>query len=66
VPWWSFTKACYAAAGPVLVERGKFDLDAPIAGQPFMLRQLIQRTSGLRCCARLRAYHEAVARGDPP
>jgi CubicO group peptidase (beta-lactamase class C family) len=49
VPWWSVTKSCLAACVLVLVAAGRFDLDRPMPGRRFTLRQLLQHTSGLAC-----------------
>ncbi len=66
VPWWSFTKTALAAAALVLVARGRLDLDAPLSGKPFTLRQLLQHRSGLADYGTLPAYHQAVATGEAP
>jgi CubicO group peptidase (beta-lactamase class C family) len=66
VPWWSFTKAIVAAAALVLVRAGRLALDEPLRGRPFTLRHLLQHRSGLPDYGGLPAYHEAVARGEPP
>jgi len=66
VPWWSFTKAILATAVLRLAEAGRLSLDAPIPGEPFSIRQLLQHTSGLGDYGELAEYHEAVARGDTP
>ncbi len=66
VPWWSFTKAALAGAALTLVARGILDLDSAIAGAPYSLRQLLQHRAGLPDYGALRAYHEAVERGETP
>jgi CubicO group peptidase (beta-lactamase class C family)/GNAT superfamily N-acetyltransferase len=66
VPWWSITKSAIAAAALRLVEAGEFTLDAPLPARPYTLRQLLQHRTGLRDYGPLGAYHDAVARGDPP
>jgi CubicO group peptidase (beta-lactamase class C family) len=66
VPWWSFTKTVLAAAALVLVRDGVIGLDEPVEGKPYTLRHLLQHCSGLANYGGLRAYHEAVERGDDP
>jgi CubicO group peptidase (beta-lactamase class C family) len=66
VPWWSFTKTVLAAASLVLVRDGLVALDAPLQGQSYTLRQLLQHRSGLVNYGGFAAYHEAVARNDEP
>ncbi|MEE1658394.1 serine hydrolase domain-containing protein [Microvirga sp. CF3062] len=66
VPWWSFTKTVLAAAALVLVRDGLIGLDEPVEGRPCTLRHLLQHRSGLANYGGLRAYHEAVGRGDNP
>lgn len=66
VPWWSFAKTVLATAALVLVEAGRLQLDEPVAGKPYTLRHLLGHRAGLRCYGTLRAYHEAVASGEPP
>ncbi|MBM1172279.1 serine hydrolase domain-containing protein [Microvirga arabica] len=66
VPWWSFTKTVLAAAALVLIRDGLITLDEPVEGRPYTLRQLLQHRSGLANYGDLRAYHEAVGRGDDP
>lgn len=66
VPWWSVGKTIIASAATVLLDRRALALDAPLAGRPYTLRHLLQHTSGLPDYGGLRAYHDAVARGDPP
>jgi len=61
VPWWSFTKTAIAAAALTLVRDGKLDLDAPVAGKPFTLRQLLQHRAGVAEYGALPEYHRAVA-----
>ena len=65
-PWWSFGKTVIAAAALALVEQGRLNLDAPLAGEAFTLRQLLQHRAGLRDYGELADYHAAVARADPP
>lgn len=66
VPWWSFSKTILAAAALALVDRGKLHLDAPNPGAPYVLRQLLQHTSGLTDYGLFPEYHRAVAAGEPP
>jgi CubicO group peptidase (beta-lactamase class C family) len=66
VPWWSVAKTVLAAATLVLVERRVLNLDAPISGAPYTLRQLLQHTSGVPNYGNNPDYHRAVAAGDPP
>lgn len=66
VPWWSFTKTVLAAAALALVRDGLIGLDEPVEGKPYTLRHLLQHRSGLTNYGSLRAYHEAVSRGDDP
>ncbi len=61
VPWWSFTKTVIAAAALALVRDGFVVLDAPLAGEPYTLRQLLQHRAGLPDYGGLATYHEAVA-----
>src|SRR5262245_6710567 len=66
VPWWSVAKTCIAAAALILSERGKLELDEPIAGRPFTLRHLLRHDAGLRDYAELPEYFAAVKRGEVP
>ncbi|MBF9197559.1 serine hydrolase domain-containing protein [Microvirga terrestris] len=66
VPWWSFTKTVLAAAALVLVRDGLIGLDEPVNDKPYTLRHLLQHRSGLTNYGGLRAYHEAIGRGDDP
>lgn len=66
VPWWSFAKTVLASAALALVAEGRLQLDEPVRGKLFTLRQLLQHRAGLRCYGTLRAYHAAVADGGPP
>ena len=66
VPWWSFSKTVLAAAALVLVSRRRIDLDGPIAGAPYTLRQLLQHTSGLPDYGPIPEYHAAVAAREQP
>jgi D-alanyl-D-alanine carboxypeptidase len=62
VPWWSITKTCLAACALVLVAGGRLELDRPLAGHRFTLRQLLQHTSGLGCYTDMDVYEAAVER----
>jgi D-alanyl-D-alanine carboxypeptidase len=66
VPWWSLTKTAIAGAALALVADGPLDLDAPLPGRAFTLRQLLQHTAGVPDYGSLPAYQDAVARGEPP
>lgn len=66
VPWWSFTKTVLAAAALVLVDAGRLTLDAPLAGQRYTLRQLLQHRAGVQDYGALAEYHDAVGRVEPP
>jgi CubicO group peptidase (beta-lactamase class C family) len=66
VPWWSFTKTAIAAAALTLVRDGKVDLDAPVAGKPFTLRQLLQHRAGVAEYGALPQYHRAVGDRETP
>ena len=66
VPWWSYAKTVLASAALVLVAKGRLQLDEPVRGRTFTLRQLLQHRAGLRCYGTLQAYHAAVAAGEPP
>lgn len=64
VPWWSVTKTVLAATALSLVRDGLTTLDAPVAGWPFTLRQLLRHEAGLADYGELPAYHAAVAQGE--
>ncbi|QDC11469.1 beta-lactamase family protein [Oceanicola sp. D3] len=64
-PWWSFSKTIIAGCALRLSQEGALDLEAPYGG-PHTLRQLLQHRAGVPCYGGLRAYHDAVARGDTP
>jgi CubicO group peptidase (beta-lactamase class C family) len=65
-PWWSFTKPVIAALVLRRAEETGADLDAPLPGEAFSLRQLMQHRSGLRDYGPLPAYQAAVSAGQPP
>lgn len=65
-PWWSFTKTVLAICAFRLVEEGLIDLEGLRPGKPFTLRQLLQHRAGVPEYGNLSAYHDAVARRDPP
>jgi CubicO group peptidase (beta-lactamase class C family) len=48
----------------VLVRDGRLQLDPPLPGHPYSLRQLLQHRAGLTDYGGLPAYHEAVARHE--
>jgi CubicO group peptidase (beta-lactamase class C family) len=64
VPWWSVTKTAIAAAALLLVSEGRLDLDRPLRGRSYTLRQLLQHRAGLRDYGPMPAYREAVARHE--
>src|SRR5580658_5547463 len=66
VPWWSYTKTVLASAALALVDEGRLQLDEPVRGRLFTLRQLLQHRAGLRCYGTLRTYHAAVAEDEEP
>lgn len=65
-PWWSFTKTVIAACALRLAEDGRLDLDAPLPDRPYSTAHLLQHRAGVANYGGIRAYHAAVARGDPP
>jgi CubicO group peptidase (beta-lactamase class C family) len=66
VPWWSYAKTVLASAALILVAEGRLQLDEPVRGRLFTLRQLLQHRAGLRCYGTMRAYHSAVAEDEEP
>ena len=66
VPWWSFTKTVLSAAALQLVADGRLNLDQPLAGRPYSLRQLLQHRAGLPCYGSHHSYHAAVEAGEEP
>jgi D-alanyl-D-alanine carboxypeptidase len=60
VPWWSITKTALAACALLLVAGGRLELDRPVSGRRFTLRQLLQHTSGLGCYTDTADYEAAV------
>lgn len=66
VPWWSITKTCLSACALVLVAGGRLDLDRPIPGRRFTLRQVLQHTSGLGCYTEHPDYDPALDRHEDP
>jgi len=65
-PWWSLSKTAIAAAALVLVQRGRLELDGPLLGQEFTLRQLLYHAAGVPDYSDFVEYHQAVASGLPP
>ncbi|MEP3329171.1 serine hydrolase domain-containing protein [Sedimentitalea sp.] len=65
-PYWSFSKTAIAICALKLVEVQALDLDEPLQGHPFTLRQLLGHTSGLPDYGSLKEYHRAVFRKDKP
>src|SRR6478672_852831 len=66
VPWWSITKSCLAASVMLLVAGGRLDLDRPLPGRRFTLRQVLQHTSGLNCYTEHPDYDPALDRHEDP
>ncbi|WP_419730808.1 serine hydrolase domain-containing protein [Lichenicola sp.] len=66
VPWWSFTKTVLATAALRLVEDGLLQLDGPVEGERFSLRQLLRHEAGLPDYGALPDYHRDVAAGAAP
>jgi CubicO group peptidase (beta-lactamase class C family) len=66
VPWWSFTKTALATAVLRLVESGLLDLDGPVGGERFNLRQLLRHEAGLPDYGSVPKYHGDVAAGKVP
>lgn len=66
VPWWSFTKLVVATAAMKLVETGSLELDRPLEGRRYTLRQLLQHEAGLPDYGWLHSYHSAIASGCEP
>jgi D-alanyl-D-alanine carboxypeptidase len=64
LPWWSYGKTVLAAAAFKLAEQGRLQLDTPLAGKPFTLRQLLAHRAGVRDYGGLADYHLAVARRE--
>jgi D-alanyl-D-alanine carboxypeptidase len=60
VPWWSITKTALAACALLLVAGGRLELDRPVAGRRYTLRQLLQHTGGLGCYTDGPDYEAAV------
>ena len=65
-PYWSFTKTAIAICAFRLAELGRVDLDAPLPGARYGLRQLLAHTAGLPDYGELAEYHRAVAAGEDP
>ena len=64
LPWWSFGKTVLAAAAFKLAEQGKLQLDAPLMGKTFTLRQLLGHRAGVANYGPMADYTAAVARGE--
>lgn len=65
-PYWSFTKTAISICALKLVEAGALNLDTPLNGHPYCLRQLLAHTSGLPDYGPLDEYQASVARRDEP
>lgn len=65
-PYWSFTKTAISISALKLVEARALDLDAPVNGQPFSLRQLLAHTSDLPDYGQSEQYHAAIASQEAP
>jgi len=65
-PYWSFSKTAIALCALKLHERGEVDLDHPLSGRRYNLRQLLQHTAGLPDYGGLKDYHAAVACDEEP
>jgi CubicO group peptidase (beta-lactamase class C family) len=66
VPWWSITKTALAAGALLLVAGGRLELDRPVAGRRYTLRQLLQHTGGLGCYTDGPDYEAALDRHQDP
>ncbi len=60
-PWWSITKTIIAVTCLKLWEAGDLDLDEPLEGRPFNLRQLLNHTAGVPNYGPLKQYQAAVS-----
>lgn len=65
-PWWSFTKPIIATLVLRASEQGLLELDTPLPGKPYTLRQLLQHRAGLRDYGPLPAYKSAVTANEAP
>ncbi|WP_199699548.1 serine hydrolase domain-containing protein [Notoacmeibacter ruber] len=65
-PYWSFTKTAIAICALRLADQGTVELDAPLPGWQFTLRQLLQHTAGLPDYYALPDYRRDVSQGKPP
>lgn len=66
LPWWSFTKTVIAACVLLRAKEGMLDLDAPMQGHPFSLRDVMAHVAGLRDYSSVGRYHAAVEAGETP
>ncbi len=65
-PYWSFTKTALATLALMLVEDGRLSLDAPVAGQEYSLRQILNHSAGLPDYFTLPTYRRAVEADETP
>jgi len=65
-PYWSFTKTVIAICALKLSELGQVDLDSPLDGEDYSLRQLLNHTAGLPDYGGIEDYHRAVAADEEP
>jgi CubicO group peptidase (beta-lactamase class C family) len=66
LPWWSFTKTVIAIAVLRLVDNGQLNLDEPLDGVRYNLRQLLRHEAGLADYGALSKYHRDVAANKEP
>lgn len=66
LPYWSFTKTVLAICALRLCAAGRLQLEAPLAGADYSLRQLLNHTAGLPDYFTLEAYRADVAADRDP
>lgn len=64
LPWWSFTKTVISVVALRLAAREGLQLDLPLPGCAYSLRDLLRHRSGLPDYGGSMVYQAAVARGD--